>query len=93
VSGEPGKESPFQARMSPVLQRARDWLNIVSPRESGWAVVRDLVAENDRLTLVLEEIASFPISGYHAGASQKIALRALEGSWGEPYERAVTDRG
>ena len=70
--------------MSPVMRRARDWLAFASPRESGWAIVRDLAAENDRMRLALEEIESFPISGYHAGAAQRIASAVL--SVGEPDE-------
>jgi hypothetical protein len=66
------------------MRRARDWLAFASPRESGWAIVRDLAAENDHMRLALEEIESFPISGYHAGAAQRIASAVL--SIGEPDE-------
>ena len=68
--------------LSPVAQRARDWLSFASPREAGWALIRDLAAENDLLVMALEEIESFPISRYHVGEAQRIAREILYGTPG-----------
>lgn len=66
-------------------QEARDaWLRQLEKyAPSLVGEVDALATEVERLEKALAEIESFPISGYHAGAAQRIARAALGG--GEPH--------
>ncbi len=45
--------------------------------ENAEEIAEQVVAERDRYRDTLDEIESFPVSGYHAGAAQRIARAAL----------------